>query len=82
VIKPYQVYNGNLISNLHMRMVSMMEDKLEDFMENLEYEDEDSQGTVALELILKVMRLSGVPKPVDEELEFLEYCAMKESHSL
>ena len=60
----------------------MMEDKLEDFMENIEYEDEDSEGVVKLEVFLKVMRLSGVPKPVDEELEFLEYCAMKESHSL
>jgi hypothetical protein len=63
-------------------MVSMMEDKLEDFEENLGYEDEDSEGVVPFEMILRTMRLSGVPKPVDEELEFLEYCAMKESHSL
>jgi len=70
------------MTGLHNRMLSMVDDKLDDFRENLDYEDLDSEGVLPIETFVRTMRESDISAPVDEELEFLEFCAMRVSDSL
>ena len=63
-------------------MLSMVDDKLEDLKENLDLEDDDYEQVLKMDKFVDTMRRTGIDVPVDEELEFLEYCALRQSDSL
>lgn len=59
-----------------------MSGKSADFLEDLNLEDEDSNGYLSFEQIQKLWRVGGHPT-LDEELtEFLEFLALRASPSL
>lgn len=64
------------------RLQSILEDKLEDFLEDLNLEDEDSENYLPMVKIMHVWRVSGLPT-LDEDLaEFVNFMALRDSLTL
>jgi len=53
-------------------MLSIVEDKLEDYQEDLGYEDMDSNNVLTIEQIKECWRLARMPELKDERLEFFD----------
>ena len=82
LIPEYSLYNGFVITGMLSRLQSILEDKTEDFLDDLNLEDEDSENYLPIDKIMRVWRVSGLPT-LDEDLaEFVNYMALRDSHTL
>ena len=78
----YMLYNSLALESMLSRLQGIMGAKKDDFLEDLNMDDEDSNSYLPFEQIQKVWKLSGLPN-LDEELtEFMEFLALRCSSSL
>ena len=76
------LYNSLALESMLSRLQGIMSGKTGEFLEDLNLDDEDSNGYLPFEQIQKVWKYSGLPS-LDEELtEFLEFLALRASPSL
>lgn len=81
-VSPYMLYNSLALESMLSRLQGIMSGKAADFLDDLNLDDEDSNGYLPFEQIQKVWKYSGLPS-LDEELtEFLEFLALRSSPSL
>lgn len=81
-VSNYMLYNTLALDSMLSRIQGIMDGKKSDFIDDLNLEDEDSNGFLSFEHIQKVWKYSGHPS-LDEELtEFLEFLALRCSSSL
>jgi hypothetical protein len=61
-ISSYKVMNGIEVSGLLGRLVNMVDGRHQEIMEELNVEDEDSEGFLPFEKIIRYWNYSGYPK--------------------
>jgi len=81
-IPSYTVMNGIEVSGLLGRLVNMVDGRHQEIMEELNLEDEDSEGVLPFEKIIRYWNYSGYPKLDAKLVEFLELMALRVSSSL
>lgn len=64
------------------RLQGIMSGKEADYLDDLNLDDEDSNGYLPFDQIQKVWKTSGLPSLDDELTEFMEYAALRVSPSL
>ena len=78
----YMLYNTLALDSMLSRLQGIMSGKAAEFIDDLNLDDEDSNGFLPFEQIQKVWKYGGNPT-LDEELtEFMEFLALRCSSSL
>ena len=81
-IGDYMIYNSLALDSMLSRLQGIMSGKDAEFLDDLNLDDEDSNGFVPFEQLQKVWKYGGLPT-LDEELtEFMEFLALRASPSL
>lgn len=81
-IGDYMLYNTLALDSMLSRLQGIMSGKSAEFLDDLNLDDEDSNGYLPFEQLQKVWKYGGLPT-LDEELtEFLEFLALRASPSL
>ena len=76
------MYNNLAVDSMLSRLQGIVSGKTEEMLVDFDLEDDDSNGFLPFEQILKVWRCAGLPT-LDEELsEFMEFLALHCSPSL
>lgn len=76
------LYNQLATESMLSRLQGIMSGKEADYLDDLNLDDEDSNGYLPFDQIQKVWKTSGLPSLDDELTEFMEYAALRVSPSL
>ena len=77
----YMLNNGMAVTSLLRRVANMFEELREDLLDDLRDHDEEDEGAVPFDLILKVIKIQMI-QPDEELTDFLKFLAMRHSKSL